>query len=99
MLYKYLRADRSEEFKTLQVAKAELEFDQAAKERDKWAKELETADGQVEINRCAQLLKAAESKERRTQWVLERCLSRIYGQEKAAGQAPVAIQINLTRDQ
>lgn len=98
MLYRYLLAERSEEFKVLQVARASMEFERAAQERDKWSKELETAEGQVEINRCAQLMKAAESKEKRTQWLLERCLSRIYGQEKAANQAPVAIQINLTRE-
>lgn len=97
MLYRYLLAEKSEEFKQAQVSKAMLAFEQAAQERDKWAKELETAEGQVEINRCAQLMKAAESKERRTQWLLERCLSRIYGQEKANSQAPVAIQINLNR--
>lgn len=98
MLYRYLLGERSEEFKVLQVARASMEFERAAQDRDKWSKALETAEGQVEINRCAQLMKAAESKEKRTQWLLERCLSRIYGQEKAANQAPVAIQINLTRD-
>lgn len=98
MLYRYLLAERSEEFKQAQVSRAMSEFEQAAADRDKWATKLETAEGQVEVNRCAQLMKAAESKERRQQWLLERCLARIYGQEKAANQAPVAIQINLTRD-
>ena len=98
MIYSYLLADRSDEFKRLQVSRAATEFEQAAQDRDKWTKIMETADGQIEINRCAQLIKSAESKERRTQWLLERCLSRIYGQEKAANQAPVAIQINLTRE-
>lgn len=98
LLYKYLLADKQEEFRQAQVSRAMMAFEQAAQDRDKWAEKLETADGQVEINRCAQLMKAAESKERRTQWLLERCLSRIYGQEKQNNQTPVAIQINLNRD-
>lgn len=98
ILYRNLIAERQEEFRQAQVARAMGHFEQAANERDQCVEKLRTAENQLELNRYAQLLKAAESTERRSQWLLERCLPKLYGQDKAQGQAPVAIQINLRRD-
>lgn len=99
MIYSYLLAERSEEFKRLQVSRAMIGFEKAATDRDMYAEQARTSADQFALNKANSMLKYAETAEKRNQWLLERCLSRIYGQEKAANQAPVAIQINLSREQ
>lgn len=98
-LYKYLLSDRQEEFRQAQIGRAMNEFEKAKANRDACANALRLAPDQLELNRHTQLLKVAEQEEKRSQWLLERVLAKIYGTEKGQSQAPVAIQINLTRDQ
>lgn len=97
-LYRWLLADRQEEFRQAQVGRAMCEFEAAKTNRDLCAKALRDAPDQLELNRQTQLLKVAEHEEKRSQWLLERVLAKIYGTEKQNNQQPVAIQINLSRD-
>jgi exonuclease VII small subunit len=98
-IYRYLLADRQEEFRQAQVGRAMNEFEQAKANRDECARRLRTAPDQLELNRYTQLLKVAEHEEKRSQWLLERVLAKIYGTEKQNNQQPVAIQINLNRQE
>jgi hypothetical protein len=97
LIYRYLLAEMPNEFKQAQVSRSMAEFERASAEKDQIVQNARIAPDQLELNRASVLLKCAESNEKRSQWLMERCLSRIYGQEKS-NQAPVAIQINLRRD-
>lgn len=97
-LYRYLLADRQEEFRQAQVSRAMSQFETAAAHRDACGQAIKDAKDQLELNRHTQLMKLAQDQEKRSQWLMERCLSKIYGQDKGQTQAPVAIQINLRRD-
>lgn len=96
-IYRYLLSDRQEEFRQAQVGRAMNEFEQAKANRDECARKLREAPDQLELNRYTQLLKVAEHEEKRSQWLLERVLAKIYGSDQTKQQAPVAIQINLNR--